>query len=162
MIWRIRSYIPFLFFILIEKIFLGYTTSRWQNEGAQSRSIKNPLRRIPQFDELVDFVEETLLYQTLYLEFYSKSKWLKYKHRLFINQLCKGEEMQNSSSFYFYFYFYTWFDATRRAWPEYIYILCLKKTKRSILSWYRFLDLCHQWSIADIVRVNAISQERKR
>ncbi len=129
MIWRIRSYIAFLFFILIEKIFLGYTASQWQNEGAQSRSIKNPLRRIPQFDELVDFVEETLLYQTLYLEFYSKSKWLKYRHRLFINQLCKVEEMQNSSSFYFYFYFYTWVDAAQRAEPEYVYILCLKKLK---------------------------------
>ncbi len=62
----------------------------------------NVLRRIPQFDELVDFVEKTLLYQTLYLEFYSNSKWLKYRHQIFINQLCKVEEMQNSSSFYFF------------------------------------------------------------
>jgi hypothetical protein len=48
-----------------------------KNDSASTQSLGTPQGYIPEFSALVCFEEHTLLYHTLYLEFYSISKWLK-------------------------------------------------------------------------------------
>jgi hypothetical protein len=68
------AHILLFIFYCYRKIFAELHCQSMTNEGAQSLSIEILLRWIPNFGELVDYVEETLLDQTLYLEFYSNSK----------------------------------------------------------------------------------------
>jgi hypothetical protein len=76
------AHLPIYFFLfcidLIKKI-LGRTSELCQNDSGQTQSLGTLLSYIPRFSDLVSFVEHTLFYRTLYLEFYSKSKWLKYR-----------------------------------------------------------------------------------
>ncbi len=74
---------PFLFCIALIKKFQGHTIELCQNGSAQTQSLEILLRYITKFSDLVGFVEHTSLYQTLYLEFYSNSKWPVYRPQLF-------------------------------------------------------------------------------
>ena len=57
----------------------------------QTQSLGSILRRIPQFDHLMGLVEQTLLFQILYVESYSKSRLSKYGYRR-LNQLFRFKE----------------------------------------------------------------------
>ncbi len=62
--------------------FWGLVASN-KNDSASTQSLGTLLSYVPWSSGLVGFVEQTLLYQTLYLEFYSISKWLQYRYQLF-------------------------------------------------------------------------------
>lgn len=66
-----------LIFVDTEKNFQSTLTGYDDNTvymGRLLRVVGDPLRRILQFDDLASFVEHTLLYQSIDLEFYSNSK----------------------------------------------------------------------------------------
>jgi hypothetical protein len=64
-----------------------------RNDSTHNQSLGTPLSYIPEFSGLVVFVEQTLLYQTLYLQSYSVSKWLIYRDPLiyyWVGTYCVG------------------------------------------------------------------------
>ncbi len=69
----------FFFCICIQKKFWDTLVISDRNDRSHNYSLGTALSYIPEFSGLVFFVEQTLPYQTLYLEFYSISKWLIYR-----------------------------------------------------------------------------------
>ncbi len=65
----------FQFCICIKKFFWYTLVISDRNDSAHNWSLGTPLSYIPEFTGLVVFLEQTLLYQTLYLEFYLMRTW---------------------------------------------------------------------------------------
>ena len=74
-VWCIFSYLNCYFLLLQYKLFSGNTRIDGKNDSARTYRLKTENGYIPISDSLVNFVEETLLYQTLYSKFQPHSKW---------------------------------------------------------------------------------------
>ncbi len=74
---------PLILHLCQKKIFWDRLVISDRNDSAHNQFLRTPLSYIPEFSGLVVFVEQTLLYQILYLEFLSISKWLIDRDPLF-------------------------------------------------------------------------------